>query len=96
MKMADIARVTIKRLFKCQCCTAHVDSLSVAIVGDTTVVCKECAVKVALHEQNLLTAFKMINNGNPISEEDREMIRRMSLNIKFDVPVPDFVVSEVI
>lgn len=96
MKFADAARITIKKLFECACCHTHIESQDVGVVGDSIVVCKECAVKVALYEQELLTTFKMINKGRPMSDEDKSLIRRMSFNIKIDVPAPTFVESEVV
>lgn len=81
MKLSEIARVTVKQLFECMSCHTHVDSLSVGILGDDIIVCKECTDKVKTKGNALLGAFRIINHREPDDIELREL-KKMSLNIQ--------------
>lgn len=81
MKVSEIAKITIKRLFECMCCHTHVDSLSVGILGDDIVVCKDCAERVRVKGNALLSTFKLINKREPTDIELSEL-KKMSLNVQ--------------
>ena len=83
MKLGEIAKITIKKLFECACCHTHVDYESIGAVDTGITVCKECLPKVTSRYKNLKDTYLMVYKGQQPTEEELLEIKKMSLNIQF-------------